>query len=105
MHLRQQERPTATLFPCTTVFQSVSATARTVVPVVLRPTTREVASSVPVLNANVPVAPALFAALMFAADVGPPLRSEEHTSELQSRPHLVCRLLLEKKKLIELSVK
>src|SRR5690554_7644088 len=31
----------------------------------------------------------------------PPLnicRSEEHTSELQSRPHLVCRLLLEKKK-------
>src|SRR5690554_7710353 len=25
-------------------------------------------------------------------------RSEEHTSELQSRPHLVCRLLLEKKK-------
>src|SRR6266699_5271550 len=32
--------------------------------------------------------------------VGIPLRirSEEHTSELQSRPHLVCRLLLEKKK-------
>src|SRR5690554_7085280 len=28
------------------------------------------------------------------------VRSEEHTSELQSRPHLVCRLLLEKKKLI-----
>src|SRR6266498_3418889 len=28
------------------------------------------------------------------------LRSEEHTSELQSRPHLVCRLLLEKKKKI-----
>src|SRR3989442_9737638 len=27
-------------------------------------------------------------------------RSEEHTSELQSRPHLVCRLLLEKKKII-----
>src|SRR5690554_955255 len=29
---------------------------------------------------------------------GQPARSEEHTSELQSRPHLVCRLLLEKKK-------
>src|SRR5690625_7310429 len=28
------------------------------------------------------------------------VRSEEHTSELQSRGHLVCRLLLEKKKLI-----
>src|SRR2546429_3863176 len=29
------------------------------------------------------------------------LRSEEHTSELQSRLHLVCRLLLEKKKKIQ----
>src|SRR5258707_7258737 len=28
----------------------------------------------------------------------PPIRSEEHTSELQSRQYLVCRLLLEKKK-------
>src|SRR2546422_2076207 len=37
-------------------------------------------------------------------DASPPMtiptrRSEEHTSELQSRLHLVCRLLLEKKKL------
>src|SRR5690554_7477306 len=32
---------------------------------------------------------------------GLPERSEEHTSELQSRPHLVCRLLLEKKKTTE----
>src|SRR5439155_22447911 len=30
-------------------------------------------------------------------------RSEEHTSELQSRGHLVCRLLLEKKKVIHFS--
>src|SRR5690625_6044883 len=30
--------------------------------------------------------------------IGRPTRSEEHTSELQSRGHLVCRLLLEKKK-------
>src|SRR5258705_9520822 len=30
-------------------------------------------------------------------DKGDPLRSEEHTSELQSLRHLVCRLLLEKK--------
>src|SRR2546427_1771124 len=29
---------------------------------------------------------------------GPPRRSEEHTSELQSQSNLVCRLLLEKKK-------
>src|SRR3989449_5958979 len=32
------------------------------------------------------------------------LRSEEHTSELQSRLHLVCRLLLEKKKKMEILV-
>src|SRR5690554_7296577 len=29
-------------------------------------------------------------------------RSEEHTSELQSRPHLVCRLLLEKKNILNI---
>src|SRR5690554_7670866 len=33
------------------------------------------------------------------------LRSEEHTSELQSRPHLVCRLLLEKKKVTDKQVR
>src|SRR3989442_9700165 len=33
-----------------------------------------------------------------AVPCGRSTRSEEHTSELQSRPHLVCRLLLEKKK-------
>src|SRR2546429_3184068 len=33
----------------------------------------------------------------------PPLRSEEHTSELQSRLHLVCRLLLGKKNIISSS--
>src|SRR5690625_6838809 len=38
---------------------------------------------------------------MFASEVEFPelARSEEHTSELQSRGHLVCRLLLEKKKI------
>src|SRR3989449_2198323 len=41
------------------------------------------------------------ACIVLALDVEPPggvNRSEEHTSELQSRLHLVCRLLLEKKK-------
>src|SRR5690625_6744044 len=37
----------------------------------------------------------VFEAMM--AQVSAPSRSEEHTSELQSRGHLVCRLLLEKK--------
>src|SRR5690625_6830381 len=35
---------------------------------------------------------------ILAAQIGSEIRSEEHTSELQSRGHLVCRLLLEKKK-------
>src|SRR3712207_8354863 len=38
-----------------------------------------------------------------AARAGAP-RSEEHTSELQSRQYLVCRLLLEKKKIATISV-
>src|SRR5207253_7965566 len=38
-----------------------------------------------------------------ATSGGTPKRSEEHTSELQSRGHLVCRLLLEKKKMIEIN--
>src|SRR5205809_4937723 len=37
-------------------------------------------------------------AVLHAASSAPSGRSEEHTSELQSRLHLVCRLLLEKKK-------
>src|SRR3712207_8679460 len=36
-------------------------------------------------------------------DRGQLLRSEEHTSELQSRQYLVCRLLLEKKKIFYIS--
>src|SRR3712207_7207394 len=35
---------------------------------------------------------------LFTGFLGPVARSEEHTSELQSRQYLVCRLLLEKKK-------
>src|SRR5947209_12318001 len=38
-----------------------------------------------------------------ATDTRFPGRSEEHTSELQSRQYLVCRLLLEKKKIIAFS--
>src|SRR5207247_6359780 len=43
-------------------------------------------------------APGLRRASRFRAGVAPGTRSEEHTSELQSRVDLVCRLLLEKKK-------
>src|SRR3712207_8282562 len=40
----------------------------------------------------------------WAARLVPPTRSEEHTSELQSRQYLVCRLLLEKKKYNKLTM-
>src|SRR5690606_40323413 len=43
-------------------------------------------------------ATALLGAVDQAVALGDDLRSEEHTSELQSRENLVCRLLLEKKK-------
>src|SRR5262245_65366020 len=39
-----------------------------------------------------------FSRIQFTPDLMPADRSEEHTSELQSLRHLVCRLLLEKKK-------
>src|SRR5688572_32133640 len=40
-----------------------------------------------------------------ASSPGPVSRSEEHTSELQSQSNLVCRLLLEKKKKIEIDLR
>src|SRR5439155_17132802 len=67
-----RERPKSTLFPYTTLFRSR---------VVLRPT-----PSAPPRVARPTTHPTVV------------MRSEEHTSELQSRGHLVCRLLLEKKK-------
>src|SRR5687768_17668508 len=47
---------------------------------------------------HVGIVPGVPAAGHAAEDIGRGDRSEEHTSELQSRLHLVCRLLLEKKK-------
>src|SRR5258708_2508975 len=73
--------PRSTLFPYTTLFRSNSLRALAAAPIWSgsRPN-RESASRIDV--------PALS---LFG------LRSEEHTSELQSPDHLVCRLLLEKK--------
>src|SRR2546422_7150472 len=87
--------PKSTLFPYTTLFRSRG---------------RERAAGGPVEDrARAVMAPPQAVAGVVWAMVGPPLiayaatrvrrgRSEEHTSELQSRLHLVCRLLLEKKK-------
>src|SRR3712207_7380116 len=82
--------PRSTLFPYTTLFRSYPARGHTLTK--LYPGVRETLSVLPGRKST-------------ATTKGTPttrtiLRSEEHTSELQSRQYLVCRLLLEKKKLI-----
>src|SRR5438132_4512155 len=72
--------PGSTLFPYTTLFRSSMLTKTSSKPMRrLIPATPEAASSMP-------------KAVSLAS-----IRSEEHTSELQSHSDLVCRLLLEKK--------
>src|SRR5258708_21877968 len=71
--------PRSTLFPYTTLFRSVHARPRPV----HRPGYRDRAQPHRADSARL---------------ASPATRSEEHTSELQSPDHLVCRLLLEKKK-------
>src|SRR5258708_14742635 len=66
--------PRSTLFPYTTLFRSASTA-----------TARAPRRSWPPCATR-------------SSKPAPPSRSEEHTSELQSPDHLVCRLLLEKKK-------
>src|SRR3989442_9003847 len=74
--------PRSTLFPYTTLFRSYHQGHRTGRCVHIPPTDRDSRAEQPVRDQSVECE----------------RRSEEHTSELQSRPHLVCRLLLEKKK-------
>src|SRR3712207_8635199 len=84
--------PRSTLFPYTTLFRSLLAAGKA--------SLRYYAESRPVIAEVV----ATQRAVAFAETTGAPVyivhlsRSEEHTSELQSRQYLVCRLLLEKKK-------
>src|SRR5260370_26950532 len=82
--------PRSTLFPYTTLFRSL---ATTVPLAVLRPA----GAALTVSTASV-VSLAGFHTLTVAGLTGQLIRSEEHTSELQSHLNLVCRLLLEKKK-------
>src|SRR3712207_8319774 len=86
--------PTSTLFPYTTLFRSLRLDRR--VPRQERP--HRLAPVVHV--ATVPDDPhrPRHPAAQLPQEVHHPLRSEEHTSELQSRQYIVCRLLLEKKK-------
>src|SRR3712207_8500399 len=89
--------PRSTLFPYTTLFRSLFRIARDVFldHKTLQPGSTDDAQSRSVAP-NQLVAADLNAALRQLDD-----RSEEHTSELQSRQYLVCRLLLEKKKTIK----
>src|SRR2546422_7452777 len=87
--------PRSTLFPYTTLFRSYPAIRWPDVAVLAGFVCLTVFVSGPISM----VLPAAFEPmLMVAGRLYHPLRSEEHTSELQSRLHLVCRLLLEKKK-------
>src|SRR5207253_6730637 len=86
--------PTSTLFPYTTLFRSTHARHRD------QPEQIMVGPSAqPVFRRQSQRRRQQHIDLRVAVDIGlGTLRSEEHTSELQSRGHLVCRLLLEKKK-------
>src|SRR3712207_8459028 len=88
--------PRSTLFPCTTLFRSEGELVRARGAQHLADHPRQVVEDV-VLEGEVLVlvagdAPVEHVHVEALAD-----RSEEHTSELQSRQYIVCRLLLEKK--------
>src|SRR5437870_6710752 len=86
--LQMRPPPISTLFPYTTLFRSPALSTLRLGNVAM-PFTALIGApseSVPPLEAGSSASPIV------------PVRSEEHTSELQSRGHLVCRLLLEKKK-------
>src|SRR5436305_7876278 len=86
--------PRSTLFPYTTLFRSSVAVSADRF---LQPSTECV------VRVFDPTAVRQLGRRHVTAAIGVAGRSEEHTSELQSRPHLVCRLLLEKKKNIRLA--
>src|SRR3712207_7029408 len=92
--------PRSTLFPYTTLFRSDRHAG-----IVLIEQEGRVVARVEQMRREHLIAgvrnvfgPAALGAERTAFDDGSTARSEEHTSELQSRQYLVCRLLLEKKK-------
>src|SRR3712207_8370647 len=96
--------PRSTLFPYTTLFRSLPARRVKVLPADLSGDDEAVA---PVVHSLAQQLLAMARAVHIGGieEVDACLkRSEEHTSELQSRQYLVCRLLLEKKKPNEIIV-
>src|SRR3712207_8968756 len=95
--------PRSTLFPYTTLFRSRRRSRRSGQKFLDR--VCEIPSGSPSVDLEGrPTTQQRFDALHVSGDLGGllgtpavPVRSEEHTSELQSRQYLVCRLLLEKK--------
>src|SRR5690606_41644798 len=96
---RLPHTPRSTLFPYTTLFRSPDNLI-----IVGTPTWSQdvdVASNDPITGySNIAYTLHFYAGThgQFLRDKASTARSEEHTSELQSRENLVCRLLLEKKK-------
>src|SRR3712207_7212191 len=91
--------PRSTLFPYTTLFRSVFAELEQPQVRGHRADVHHVAAEVEPMVGE-PGQLGEEDAQILAADRHLEARSEEHTSELQSRQYLVCRLLLEKKKIL-----
>src|SRR3712207_8620322 len=83
--------PRSTLFPYTTLFRSCRPKRTTIRPAIRSSRTWFWSRALPRNEADAPSS-------VNTADSPTTNRSEEHTSELQSRQYLVCRLLLEKNK-------
>src|SRR3712207_9295480 len=90
--------PRSTLFPYTTLFRSLLQEVRVLRHFVKHRGPVEIARSLHLLGADQRFRPLAEGVLDQLGDLIALVRSEEHTSELQSRQYLVCRLLLEKKK-------
>src|SRR2546425_5328921 len=91
--------PRSTLFPYTTLFRSAWLPARRCQVARQAPSRHEPRARPAPARSILPQPASAAAPPARAPDRGSRLRSEEHTSELQSLAYLVCRLLLEKKKI------
>src|SRR3712207_7003740 len=90
--------PRSTLFPYTTLFRSALGAAPYLLQLLVGVDPAEALGHGLALHVAVGIAPVHADVGELGRGHGIDRRSEEHTSELQSRQYLVCRLLLEKKK-------